>query len=92
MGARYKGCLINVGWPQPGSRLEGRRRGSSSWEAPGSLEETSAVQPAALPSRFCEAEKKKEIKEEKGPAPAGMVGIPAAYSLAERVGALPPEA
>lgn len=52
MGARYKGCLINVGWPQPGSRLEGRRRGSSSWEAPGSLEETSAVQPAAWPSRF----------------------------------------
>lgn len=36
--------------------------------------------------------KKKEIKEEKGPAPAGMVGIPAASSLAERVGALPPEA
>lgn len=84
--------------PSPGSGWgcgggEALQAGDSWEESSGSLEETSAVQPAAWPSPFYKAQEKKAIEggKGKGQAPAGVVGIPVASNLARRVGDLLPE-
>ena len=66
-------------------------RQNSNWEALGSLEERSVVQPAPGQALSVKHRKKRKLKG-KGAGPAGVVGIPVASSLAGRVGALPPEA